>query len=167
MTKAIHLPVYGTIGTLSNGTLRNEDLIPSFTAELQRLCDTDTAPLDGTGYPELINDALVICDADLAETDENHWDGDDADDVVNRLMDALNAYAPPYCYFGCTDGDGSDFGFWPCLDSFREDFEGIKVSDLADIPDDYCGYAAVVNDHGNVTLYDVTRGKYREIWSIV
>lgn len=32
-------------------------------------------------------------------------------------VEALDAICPEGTYFGTLEGDGSDFGFWPCLDS--------------------------------------------------
>jgi hypothetical protein len=86
--------------------------------------------------------------------------------LVSDLFEALSEFAPPYGYFGAHPGDGADLGFW--LDEFwEENFEGMRVSDLSEIPDDYTGEALVINDHGNATLYAVANGQYREIWSVV
>lgn len=52
-------------------------------------------------------------------------------------------------------------------ESWEDDFDGLKVSDLSEVPKDYRGEVAVVNDHGNVTLYVKSARKLTEIWSIV
>ncbi len=61
-----------------------------------------------------------------------------------------------------------EYGFWVCQD-VESIFDGLKVSDLNEIPKDYDGEILFVNDHGNVTLYNKyrTSQKLHEIWSIV
>jgi hypothetical protein len=34
--------------------------------------------------------------------------------IYEVLFDALDAIAPDDAYFGASEGDGADFGFWPC-----------------------------------------------------
>lgn len=114
-----------------------------------------------------------------------------ADFDLDALFDALNCYAAPYFYFGTHPGDGADYGYW-LSESWDDDFINIasdgsvfqyggrviafdkeyngtpiKVSDLSDIPSWFRGEVAVVNDHGNVTLYVKTSRTLREVWSIV
>src|SRR5579884_541198 len=105
-------------------------------------------------------------------TDENgapyeYFASEDADRDWEALIDALNEYAPDFMYFGAHPGDGADYGFWlpeGWDDTFLslaqysrspnpDYYDGIKVSDLSEVPRDYCGYIAVVTDHGNVSLY--------------
>ena len=141
---------YGMVGTLIHGTMRNEDLLTAFADELERL--------DASGkHAAYINDA-------------RDWRGrgyEFANDVLERLFDALDGYAPPYCYFGAHAGDGSDYGFWPDVESLEADArEGdfvVKVGAGSERPDGF-DYVMEVNDHGNVTLYG--RGG-KEIWSVV
>lgn len=40
------------------------------------------------------------------------WSSEDASQIVSDMFDALEAVAPEGYYFGSTEGDGSDFGFW-------------------------------------------------------
>ena len=82
-----------TIGTVISGTMRPEDLIPTFlnlTEELGLSVDTmlqyDTLP-------------------------EGYYESDDAMYDLDRLFDALDSVAPEGCYFGAHPGDG-DYGFW-------------------------------------------------------
>jgi hypothetical protein len=85
-----------TLGTVSHGTLRTEDLLSAFSSELSCIGPTD---------PEHVT--LLIAVESVTD-----FDGEEASDLVNDLADALNEYAPDGCYFGAHDGDGSDFGFW-------------------------------------------------------
>ena len=142
------------LGSISHGTMRPEDLIPDFVSQLQSL--------DTRGdYAELVKEADAIED----------FDSEDAGYVLEELFDALNTFAPDYCYFGAHPGDGADYGFWLCeeWEQMARDDGVLFVEDTADIPADFAGgLVCHVNDHGNATLYaqDHT-GARREIWSVV
>ena len=47
------------------------------------------------------------------------------------------------------------------------EFDGLAVGDLSEVPDEYEGAVLQVNDHGNITLWDVEDGEYKEIASRV
>src|SRR5690606_1963818 len=147
------------LGTVIHGTLRTEDLVPAFLEELKAL-DPDRAAY----YVERIP-------AEALE-DEDHiwWQTGEAMWMVEELFDILNEYAPPFCYFGSLEGDGSDFGFW--IDRFSleeaiENGEVLRVEDLSEVPSDYEGMVLHESDHGNLTLYERTSGNFVEIWSVV
>ncbi len=163
---------YATIGSISTGTLRPEDLLASFAAELEHLIQrnaeawcSDRGRAVRDAHVTLIWNAREALDEDGELTEDA-----DADELIAELSDALQMFAPDYCDFGAHPGDGADFGFWLSEEwqqQARDD--GVRFADdLADIPDDYRGLACVVNDHGNATLYafDVT-GARTEIWSVV
>ena len=98
---------------------------------------------------------------------KGYWESDQPQHDLEELFDALDEYAAPYFYFGAHPGDGSDYGYW-LSEFWDENFDGIKVPDLSAIPQGYSGEVAVVNDHGNITLYNRGRnGHLYEIWSIV
>jgi hypothetical protein len=127
-----------TVGTISHGTLRAADLLESFTDELARLEPGN----------DLIDEARAVITLDRAGW-SNLVDSEEASDLLTSLVDALNEHAPVYCYFGTTDGDGSDFGFWPSMEAIEElpRIQNVAGEDLPD--EDHC----YVNDHGNVTVY--------------
>lgn len=138
-----------TIGSISHGTLRNIDLLEAFADELDRI-ETDR------------ND---VAEARAILTLHNAgWSGiadhEYSCELVDALTDALNEYAPAYCYFGTTEGDGSDYGFWPSMESVEE-LPRVNDSDEAKALGEDCIY---VNDHGNVTLFG---GDGAVIWEIV
>lgn len=86
----------GEIGSISWGTLRAEDLIPAFADELERLDEEGK-------YSDLIKEANEITD----------FDSEESSYILNEeLFNALNDFAPDGCYFGASEGDGTDFGFW-------------------------------------------------------
>ena len=128
----------GSLGTISHGTLRSEDLLAAFADELEYLCKANDLPVDG-----LVQEARDV-----------DPDSDAGSEIVNELIDALNEFAPPYCYFGAHEGDGSDFGFWPSIESIEElpaiDDDSDEAIAAATAGGEDCRY---VNDHGNVTVY--------------
>lgn len=142
-------PNYLPIGSISHGTLRTEDLLDSFRDALAEL---DNPCVDG-----IMENADLDDDSCYADTENNR-------ELLNSLFDQLNDHCPPYCYFGAHEGDGSDFGCWPCD---LGDFDGLRVSDTSEVPADYSGEVLHVNDHGNCTLYAADNGELTEIWSIV
>lgn len=145
------------IGSVSHGTMRPEDLIPTFIDQLRAL--------RGSVPKALYNSARAFA-ANKPE------DGEDSELVAN-LSDALNALAPPYCYFGSHPGDGADYGFWLSEDweSMFGDWQGeghsLRVADTSEVPKDFSGEVLLVNDHGNVTLYVAREGKLTEVWAVV
>ena len=148
--------LYPQFGSVSTGTLRNEDLLDSFADELESCCSNHGAEI--SQYASLLKEAREI-DPD----DEN------ASEVVENLIDALNDFAAPYSYFGALRGDGADYGFWPDMESLSMavfDGEVNKVDDLSEASEP--GEYMLVNDHGNVTLgYVDETGKFHETWACV
>jgi hypothetical protein len=134
-----------SIGTVSHGTLRNEDLIPAFLDELKNL--------DIYTYARLIRaNADIVAWAESNAPVEPEFAGE----FVYILIEALNDCSPDYVEFGALKGDSSDFGFWPVLpDDYDPDV--IRTSSTP-------SYLLHVNDHGNPTLYQV---ELKEIWAVV
>lgn len=145
---------HGTIGSVSEATMRAEDLIPSFVSELRWL---------GHRSKELTRIEKRI--ARLSESDP-YWQDEIAQWDIERLENMLQEHALPYMYFGAHPGDGSDYGFW-LSEEFEYDFDGLKVDDTSEVPTDYTGEVLHVNDHGNMTLYTCKRGKLKEVWGAV
>lgn len=144
------------IGTISHGTLRTEDLLDTFASELERR-DTNR------DHTKLIAEARE--GTDIGDCETTH-------DILEELFDALDSLSPPYCWFGASEGDGSDFGFWPCLDSLenaREDGDVLKVDDLSEIPSDWRDGVMLVNDHGNVAYLEWSddAGEHVTVWDCV
>lgn len=141
------------IGSVSTGTLVTDDLISSFMWELKH-----DESFSRRRYAQL--------EKELAEL-EAHEDEDGLDEFLNdTLFDAMQNLAPAYFYFGAHPGDGADFGFW-LEEYFEQEFDGLRVADLAEVPKGHSGEVLLVNDHGNMSLYAFSRGRSREIWAIV
>lgn len=152
---------YYPIGEISSGTLLPEDLLPVFASELEDLAKNKRTSATAE---KRAADLRLCADADAIED----YDSEDATDLIRDIEDALNEYAAPYFYFGSREGDGASFGFY--LASYTvEEFDGLKVSDLSEVPDDYIGEVLHVNDHGNVSLYyrDDTGPELHEVWAVV
>lgn len=168
-----------SVGTISHGTLRMEDLIPALAGELDRLqlsraerkavrealsWDPDTGCVHGEPH------APVCADCET-----------EPDDLYEALTEIADAHVPDYCYFGAHEGDGADIGVWVSWDAIdeagfgkypelvrsRKDIDARTIA--REHPD--ATHALEVNDHGNATLYrKVRRGRgytWREVWSVV
>lgn len=141
---------HAELGTVISGTMRTQDLIPAFTEKLKELDEAGE-------YTDLIHD----CEHYKKFTPEEQ-----ACMLNEELFDALNNFAPPYCHFGSNPGDGSDYGFW-VSENIEEDFDGLRVSDLSEVDEEYVGEVLLVNDHGNMTLYYKCPYGFHEIWAVV
>jgi hypothetical protein len=161
-----------SLGSISTGTLRTEDLLAAFADELERIIRAAAANC-GIREPETLDQFQLVRDARaLLEKGSDDWTGGEhqaATRLVREgLKDALNEYAPPYCYFGPRPGDGGDFGFWLDEDALRaaiHDGDVLEVVDQRDaerrvVPE----FLYRVNARGNATLYDL---HLDEIWSLV
>jgi len=139
---------YASIGSVSHGTLRTYDLLSTFASELAK----HTKANFGVLMPRTVFDYAVRIGAAESQTEET-VEADDqyaAEWLLEELQMALGHFAPPYCYFGAHEGDGSDFGFWPSMEAVNE---LPKVSDPSEV--EAMGEDCVfVNDHGNVTVYN-------------
>lgn len=150
-------PLYGGIGSVSSATMRKEDLIPSFLWETKRLHLTRDERKEVRSISSRVH---------RADSDDAYWQDEVSDFDLEALFDILDAHSLPYFYFGSHPGDGADYGYW-LSESFEHDFDGLKVSDTAEIPAGHTGEVLHINDHGNMTLYACSRGRRRELWGIV
>lgn len=144
-----------TIGSISTGTLPKEDLLQAFADELERIRTSGE-------YQQDINEARDYLDGNI------EYDNPDeiASEIVNDLQDALNEYAPPFCYFGSLEGDGADFGFWPDHEAIQELIRESQMSKGTKPLDQSVEYINVeqslhilVNDHGNITISTLGPGE--------
>ena len=156
------------LGSISSGTLRNQDLIPAMLNTLDTLVDKDT--LESTykklGCLELVeywngHSGDVVC----TDEDSDYWQSDDASYDYDVLADALNECCPAYVHFGTNEGDGADFGFWPDVDRINEDIANAEYRNGDDILLLEEMVLVTVNDHGNVTVRDIW--SHDILWSCV
>jgi hypothetical protein len=162
---------YPEIGTVSHGTMRPQDLIPAFLSVIETFDPDKEAELARSIPWDRENGGL------LPREDSEWWESDDCSCLLNDdIFEAMQAIAPPFCYFGSTEGDGSDYGFWPIVPEPFEDSDN-DIERCDELPENPTrDYALVVSDHGNATLYERIctprplpesgTTEWREVWSI-
>lgn len=90
--------------SVSESTMRPEDLIPEFWSLLYRfaMADVNVSILDTLGE---IQESMK---------ESAYYESDDSTFDLDYLFDTLNQYAPDGYYFRSHPGNGSDYGFWEC-----------------------------------------------------
>lgn len=101
-------------GSISHGTMREEDLIPRFVATLDALKEEESlSKFPNVARYARIDDVLMgIEQQRLKLTWGAYFVSEDASYDLEVLFDLLNEYAPDGYYFGSHPGDGADYGFW-------------------------------------------------------
>ena len=85
-------------GSVSHGTMREEDLIPAFLDVVRRYDKGAYAEYEEQQVTEMLNDTF--------------WSSEEAGWVLEDLFNAMEEIAPEWHYFGSHPGDGCDYGFW-------------------------------------------------------
>lgn len=101
---------------VSEGTLRNEDLIPAFIRALEERLDEAEAQ----GYSTAHMRRYIREIEERIETIPDYYETADASWDLAGLYDALADYAPEGMYFGAHEGDGALYGFWPVEEEVAE-----------------------------------------------
>jgi len=107
------------VGSIISSTMQPRHLIPAFMDALEALeCGSEKLQKFAEAIPHLsIDDDDEGCwhmpGVDHIPDECSWWGAEECHDLLNELFDALDAHAPPDCYFGAHPGDGSDYGFWP------------------------------------------------------
>jgi hypothetical protein len=92
---------------ISDGTLRTADLVGAFYGALVQA----TYSMNDSGCFALKESARIWLAADRTGNDDSDHH-DIGWDLIGKLMDELNEFAPYGCYFGSNPGDGACYGFW-------------------------------------------------------
>ena len=150
------------MGSVSSGTMREADLIPAFVDALEEQIKQTPRWRQNKVHKQMVR---VIRQS---MKDEAYFQSDAACYDNEGLFIALDDYSAPYFYFGSLLGGDADYGWWLSED-FEADFDGSpRYQDLSEVPKDFEGELAIVNDHGNVSLYHKARTQPpRLIWSLV
>jgi len=121
MKKRTHI-----IGTISHGTMRDTDLLESFSNALEYLSTNNCGKVlyiyEYQKYKDIIKEArryrdfLIKYENKLYKPHHKKMRAfilETVSCIINEdLFDALNEFAPPNHYFGSHLGDSSDYGFW-------------------------------------------------------
>jgi len=102
------LAEYGCV-TVSEATLRSQDLLPKFLDALRVLSPEahQQLTMPAAGHPAVPAHALE-------DESDPWWGSEECAWLLNEeLFDALNEHAPEGFCFGSHEGDGACFGFWP------------------------------------------------------
>ena len=94
------------IGTVSHGTMRIQDLIPTFIDTLSAIWPEAYEQILASPFPPV--PAYVMEEGD----DSPWWNSLEASYILEDLFERLQDAAPEGYYFGAHPGDGSDYGFW-------------------------------------------------------
>lgn len=142
------------LGSVSQGTLRTEDLLLRFTDALWQL----SRGMDLASAEKLIEEANDILGSDLNDFK------DYAQDLINGIESALQDYCPPFVYFGAHPGDGADFGFWPDMEAIHESIASDGYG--GEEPGEYVldDVIMAVDQLNHVTVLDLDRNV---LWSTV
>ena len=160
------------LGSISTGTLRQQDLLSAFAQTLSSLESTkfyaEVGPdsLELYHGSELVRQAPAMLDAlDNTTAVSNPY----VAEYLDWLTDALQELCPPFVYFGTLEGDGADFGFWADFDAVdescaRKHHRCTHNPETGEIVLEDESVIVQVNDHGNVTVMDMERNV---LWSVV
>ena len=142
---------YAQLGSVSHGTMLEEDLIPTFLDLLETLDPAKALEIRGDpqNAPWFVRGDLE-CGTYL---------------LHEELFDALTEHAPPHCYFGSHPGNSSDYGFWPSEDLIEE-FEGLVVTDKSEVPEDTDAEEVLVVDEEGDPLALYQRRGFVEAWRL-
>lgn len=147
------------LGSCSHGTLRSQDLLPRF-LDIARALQIEGLQEWETG---LLENLMACSEEDLEET---------RCEALEELQDRLCNAAPWGLYFGSSEWDGTDFGFWVWdyidHDAREQVREGLLNSGetLPDGPQSLPFFQ--INERGNMAYYEPNyKGELVEIWSCV
>lgn len=100
-------------GSVSHGTMRSEDLIPCFVGVLDALREERSLSTDGNADRHGKEDDQ-LGSIERRQQEEGYYDSEEATWDLEWLFDQLEEYSPDGHRFGAHEGDGSDYGYWPC-----------------------------------------------------
>lgn len=96
------------IGTVLHGTHRPQDMLSAFADTYKQYAGEET------GFDRSLFVGSKALAYWMEHNNPSSMEFDVASDLIDELMNKLDEIAAPHnCHFSTTEGDGSDFGFWP------------------------------------------------------
>lgn len=90
-------------GTVSEATMRPQDLLPKFLSVLEAYHPEAYAKIEAEFGAKLDN----------IDADDEWWESEECSWLLDEdVWEAMNDIAPEGYYFGAHPGDGADYGFW-------------------------------------------------------
>jgi len=105
-------------GTISEATMRSEDLIPKFMDFLEDVAERCEIREEVASLREEVYKLEL-------EDEEGYGayykDQEQAGLILNEgIWDLMNSITPEFCYFGSHEGDGACYGFWTSDEALQE-----------------------------------------------
>ena len=105
-------------GTISNTTMRSEDLIPTFMDFLEDVAERCEIQEEVAKLQEEV-EKLELEDEEGYRA--YYKDSEQASWILNEgIWDLMDSIAPEFCYFGSHEGDGACYGFWTSDEALQE-----------------------------------------------
>ena len=113
----------GYRGSILSGTMRPEDCLPAFMSLLEQGWSDEAQRLSQAaideGWPHGRDVTDLICNDPFSEKQSYiamSW-------LLEEIEVALDSIAPEGTYFGTSEGDGADWGFWSYDEQTLQDIE--------------------------------------------
>jgi hypothetical protein len=158
------------LGSVCSGTLRLRDLIPSLCRAIGEI-DSENPLMQSVLLRIYLSDGDQFdFEGEAYEGRSEYWDTDESEFDLDSLLHTLDVLAPPYCVFGASDVNSTDYGFWPDCRSIEAavlsgDLPRFSACKDPSIAGDYDGHWISVGDAGQYTLLLRRDGIDREVWS--
>lgn len=158
-----------TIGPVSEGTLKTDELLKKFAETMNEVVEGDIEERESVAHTCGRAEELSYI-LSLEGTDEIVQIQEEAEALLDYITGVLDEISPEGIRFGTADGDVACFGFFVDWDYLEEE---IRDGRIIKNPDDRNAHrdklVLDVNDHGNATLlmWSEPRQDWVEIWSVV
>ena len=143
------------VGSRCEGSLRNEDCAQAC-LDMAREVGLDVEQVEEFAYlTNYLGHKAIVDEADGCDDESGdciYCEDAEVSEGISAALEALEEYAPPYCYVGNTEGDGASLGVWPSKFALDEATRrGVALGDgrLFD-PEEFV--ILDWNDHGNLTV---------------
>ena len=121
------------------GTLRRDSFMPCLISKIISLAGDDVAIL--RQVEEIEENGFSL---------QNYYRSEESDKDLEILFKILNDFAPRHGYFGAHESDESDYGFWL---GDMDDFVGLRVGDISQVPPEFIGEVLVTDEYGRRALW--------------